>query len=155
MGLPPSAPATCPRHAGAFFHGVVGNSTESSSMPNPGRTWPGAGWSFGKMCASSWTYPAPRTRLRCIKGLASASRSHSKFLMRPSHLSRFRFCDSVTGWVVAGVPRLLVLTGPARKDVVLGEAFRGIAAARRGASPIIRKCVVGSFARLKSRCGRL
>ncbi|OIV89208.1 hypothetical protein TanjilG_25020 [Lupinus angustifolius] len=38
------------------------------------------------------------------------------------------------------------VTCPARKDVVLGAALRGT-------SPIIRKCVVGWFARLKSRCG--
>ncbi|KAF1891670.1 hypothetical protein Lal_00046525 [Lupinus albus] len=29
MGLPPSAPASFPKNAGAFFHGHVGNSTES------------------------------------------------------------------------------------------------------------------------------
>ncbi|CAL0301858.1 unnamed protein product [Lupinus luteus] len=40
-GAPPNAPAGYPKHAGAFFHGVVGSSTESSSMPNPGRTWLG------------------------------------------------------------------------------------------------------------------
>ncbi|CAL0302124.1 unnamed protein product [Lupinus luteus] len=41
MGRPPNAPAGYPKHVGAFFHGVVGSSTESSSMPNPGRTWLG------------------------------------------------------------------------------------------------------------------
>ncbi|CAL0302160.1 unnamed protein product [Lupinus luteus] len=81
-GSPPNAPAGYPKHAGAFFHGVVGSSTESSSMPNPDRTWPGAGW--------------PRAEASSVA---------------PS----------------------------ARKDVVLGGAFRGVAAARRGASPITRK----------------
>ncbi|CAL0301828.1 unnamed protein product [Lupinus luteus] len=32
-GAPPNAPAGYPKHAVAFFHGVVGSSTESSSMP--------------------------------------------------------------------------------------------------------------------------
>ncbi|CAL0301833.1 unnamed protein product [Lupinus luteus] len=40
-GAPPNTPAGYPKHDAAFFHGVVGSSTESSSMPNPGRTWLG------------------------------------------------------------------------------------------------------------------
>ncbi|CAL0302119.1 unnamed protein product [Lupinus luteus] len=32
-GAPPNAPAGYPKHAVAFCHGVVGSSTESSSMP--------------------------------------------------------------------------------------------------------------------------
>ncbi|CAL0335788.1 unnamed protein product [Lupinus luteus] len=54
-GAPPNAPAGYPKHAGAFFHGVVGSSTESSSMPNPGRTgW--VGWSFvSVVVAPAWS----------------------------------------------------------------------------------------------------
>ncbi|OIV89489.1 hypothetical protein TanjilG_20554 [Lupinus angustifolius] len=74
----------------------------------------------------------------------SALRSDSKFLMRLSHLSRIRFGDSVPGWVVAGGGRAedSSVTLSTQKDVMLGEAFRGIAAARRGTSTIIRKCVL-------------
>ncbi|OIW16935.1 hypothetical protein TanjilG_18623 [Lupinus angustifolius] len=72
-----------------------------------------------------------RTRLGYIKGLACALRSDSKFLMCLSHLSRIRFGDSMTGWVVAGGRHAEAssVTFFSRNDVVLGEAFKGIAAA--------------------------
>jgi hypothetical protein len=58
MGLPPSAQAGYPKLAGAFCHGVVGNPNVASPTPNPGRTWPGAGWSVGKMWAiRTWHVP--------------------------------------------------------------------------------------------------
>ena len=56
----------------------------------------------------------------------------------------------------AAVPRLLAsVTRSAPEGVVLGEAFRGLAAALMGASPITRKCVAGGFAWPKSRGGRV
>lgn len=57
-------------------------------------------------------------------------------LMRSFLLSRCRSGHAVVSCVVGA-------TRSARKDVVLGEAFRGRAVARRGASPIVRKCSRG------------
>ncbi|KAF1856646.1 hypothetical protein Lal_00043466 [Lupinus albus] len=44
MGLPPSAPASFPKHAGAFFHGDVGNSTESKIVHAESRSYVSRFW---------------------------------------------------------------------------------------------------------------
>ncbi|XP_019425056.1 PREDICTED: uncharacterized protein LOC109333930 [Lupinus angustifolius] len=134
-GAPPSAIASCPRHAGAFFHGVVGNSTASSSMPNPGHARPGVPSKLSQACwcvfpwrcgqfdravfhAESRSHAAGcrlvlwlgvvrarRTCRGCIKGFDSSSRTNSDFLMRESLLSRCRLRHTVPSWVVAGIGR--------------------------------------------------
>ncbi|KAF1855720.1 hypothetical protein Lal_00044243 [Lupinus albus] len=67
MGLPPSAPASFPKHAGAFFHGHVGNSTESKIVHAESRSYVSRFWlvqrknlrsSLGRAEASSVTRSA-------------------------------------------------------------------------------------------------
>ncbi|KAF1856628.1 hypothetical protein Lal_00043447 [Lupinus albus] len=43
-GAPPSAPASFPKHAGAFFHGDVGNSTESKIVHAESRSYVSRFW---------------------------------------------------------------------------------------------------------------
>jgi hypothetical protein len=80
----------------------VGNSNVACPTPNPGRTWPGAGWASGK-CGQfeRGTLDAFVMHL----GLDCASRSSSKFLVRPSLLSRCWLGHTEAGLVAAVIPR--------------------------------------------------
>ncbi|OIW09692.1 hypothetical protein TanjilG_06498 [Lupinus angustifolius] len=94
------------------------------TMPQQGYLRHADTFFHGVVC--NWTYRG------CIKCLDSSSRTNSDFLMHKSFLSRHSEATSVIC--------------SARKDVLLGEAFRDTTVARRGTSPIVWKCDVVGFA---------
>ncbi|KAF1856292.1 hypothetical protein Lal_00046677 [Lupinus albus] len=125
MGLPPSAPASFPKNAGAFFHGHVGNSTESKivhaesssgELPACPRTLVGQdGVPWGSLPAPQQAFPS--MLLRSSLGRAEASS----------------------------------VTRSARKVVALGEAFTGISLARRGQVPNHPEVHYGRFIMVEAK----
>jgi len=102
----------------------VGNSNVASPMPNPGRTWPGAGWSVGKMSAIR-TWHLPR-RILVVLGHVLAGQSGifcNSNVASPMPNPDRTWSDA--GWSVGKMWAIRTWHVPRRILVVLGQVQAG------------------------------
>ncbi|KAK7288611.1 hypothetical protein RIF29_02077 [Crotalaria pallida] len=88
MGASPNAFSSHPMDVWSVFPWRGGDSRESSLEPNPGRTWPGACWSLGKIralrCDLVWHVgcKADASRERSLVPIGNLGASHDAIISR-------------------------------------------------------------------------
>ncbi|KAK7274066.1 hypothetical protein RIF29_15137 [Crotalaria pallida] len=88
MGASPNAFSSHPMDVWSVFPWRGGDSRESSLEPNPGRTWPGACWSLGKIrapwCDLVWHggCKADASRERSLVPIGNLGASHDAIISR-------------------------------------------------------------------------
>ncbi|KAK7234652.1 hypothetical protein RIF29_43860 [Crotalaria pallida] len=88
MGASPNAFSSHPMDVWSVFPWRGGDSRESSVEPNPGRTWPGACWSLGKIraprCDMVWHVgcKAEASRERSLVPIGNLGASHDAIISR-------------------------------------------------------------------------
>ncbi|KAK7289011.1 hypothetical protein RIF29_02555 [Crotalaria pallida] len=102
MGASPNAFSSHPMDVWSVFPWRGGDSRESSVEPNPGRTWPGACWSLGKIraprCDMVWHVgcKAEASRERSLVPIGNLGASHDAIISRHER-TRVRSSPSAIG----------------------------------------------------------
>ncbi|KAK7240749.1 hypothetical protein RIF29_42706 [Crotalaria pallida] len=102
MGASPNAFSSHPMDVWSVFPWHGGDSSESSVEPNPGRTWPGACWSLGKIraprCDMVWHVgcKAEASRERSLVPIGNLGASHDAIISRHER-TRVRSSPSAIG----------------------------------------------------------
>ncbi|KAK7240355.1 hypothetical protein RIF29_43143 [Crotalaria pallida] len=102
MGASPNAFSSHPVDVWSVFPWRGGDSRESSVEPNPGRTWPGACWSLGKIraprCDMVWHVgcKAEASRERSLVPIGNLGASHDAIISRHER-TRVRSSPSAIG----------------------------------------------------------